>query len=248
MNNINVKFVNGIFQFYDSNNRLIGGFTIKDLIQFIIGVKIFNNINQSEANDIIEQFILSRENKCHFKSHDNSPFMGNVGLLIILNNEFLKYKEKSFETDLALFNEKIQRKIEFVINRSLYEFSNYMLLIFDTILNEIKKDPQKIKIISDLHTCSIKILHQMNICLYNEVKMLSKKYYKLKNRKEIQILEKTISEKPILEKQISEKPILEKSKVTLIEKKPKIIPIEKDKVVINDEQANRYIETSEYVS
>jgi len=247
--NIDVRFISKTFQFYDRTNRLIGGFTIKDLIQFIIGSKIFNNLNHSDANIVIEQYVLTRENKCHFKSHTNSSFMGNIGLLIILNNEYSKYIENNFKTELALFNEEIQNKIEFVVNRRLYELSDYTLSLFDIVLEEIKKDPKKTSVVFNLHTYSIKILHQMNECLYNEMKMLSKKYHKIKKGKfEIPEVLERHKEEP-KEKKSNE--ICEKMN-TLPKLKPENKDVSPEEIKfaqkINDELSNRYIESSEYIS
>jgi len=275
---ISVKFSDHVFHFFDKFNKHIGGFTIRDLVQFISSVKLFNNLNNSECNAIIEQFVISKENKCHFREYTNSPFMGNIGLLIILNNEFSNYIENDFKTDLGLFNNEIQHRIKFIINRSLYELCNYMLKLFNVILNEIKDNPTKTKIVSKIQTCSIKLLHQMNSCFYVEIKMLHKKYHMLKHQnlgnarekfvvvpENDETMHKTLEkigdmgiseqekngtrkldenkkEKNELCKKLNELPTLNPKNAHVHPEKIKLIQ------KISDELANRYIETSEYVS
>lgn len=232
---IKVKYVDNTFKFYDNTNKLIGYFTSRDLAQFMFSLKLFQKNIENEINNIIEQFIISKEN-LQFKSHLVSPFMGNIGLLITLNNDLTNYIKKSFDDDTKMFSPQIKTKMKYIVNHLSYNLMNHTLFIINMIIDEIKNDIQRKLLMDKLNHLSIKLLHEINLILNDDIKTLFKKHYKLKKIVNLHF--------PKSESLFNESKIIPSYKP---KEEIKLQLKEEEEIKPKEEIINRYIETSDYV-
>jgi hypothetical protein len=143
---IMVKFDNEIFSFYDNKKSHLGSFTIKQLLKYIVQDNEFLvNTGMGTSQAIIETFICkNQQNKIRIYDHIASIFMGNLEMLIKLNNSLFKYEkmfEKMFEKDISMCNKKCLLKIK-AFNFTLL---NHTLKIISTISNEYNMNNVEIK-------------------------------------------------------------------------------------------------------
>jgi len=139
---IMVKFDNETFSFYDNKKSHLGSFAIKQLLKYITNDNNFlSSISMGTSSSIIETFICNtQQNKIRIYDHIASIFMGNLEMLIKLNNSLFKY-EKIFEKDSNICNKKCLLKIK-AFNFTLL---NHTLKIISTISNEYKTNNIEIK-------------------------------------------------------------------------------------------------------
>jgi hypothetical protein len=139
---IMVKFDNETFSFYDNKKSHLGSFTIKQLLKYIVNDDDFlSNTGMGTSSAIIETFICNiQQNKIRIYDHIASIFMGNLEMLIKLNNSLFKY-EKLFEKDINICNKKCLLKIK-AFNFTLL---NHTLKIISTISNEYKMNNVEMK-------------------------------------------------------------------------------------------------------
>lgn len=128
-----LKHVENTFILCNNNNTEIGTFTDEDIIKYIT-LKIENNIQQNIYINIIEKYIctVSYENNklidIKFKSHKESPFMGDIEMLISLNDRLKKYESHD--------NYLMRNNIRYFI----YKFNVYILHIISLITEQLKND------------------------------------------------------------------------------------------------------------
>lgn len=128
-----LKHVENTFILCNENETEIGTFTDEDIIKYIT-LKIENNIQQNIYINIIEKYIctVSYENNklidIKFKSHKESPFMGDIEMLISLNDRLKKYESHD--------NYLMRNNIRYFI----YKFNVYILHIISLITEQLKND------------------------------------------------------------------------------------------------------------
>lgn len=135
------------FCFYSHNKTLLGSFNIFQLIKYLskhIDNSFYNNIDGDTSFDIIEKLICTIDNTnsdIKLKSYFESPFMGNIELLINLNNDIFTYENKNLDNDLLkIQNINNKKKINTVVKQFIYLLLNHTLKIIASISKNIKND------------------------------------------------------------------------------------------------------------
>lgn len=154
------------FTFFDQSNSPIGYFTIDQLIKYIGKLQypdFMSGVDINVSADIIETFIVKGATDDYgydiqLVSHMSSPFMGNIEMLMKLNNDI-----KDFENnDMGLYLEKVgDKKIERKVNQCIKEFIyillGHILKIISTVSEHIKSDGSRQNIKESLlrYSCGI---------------------------------------------------------------------------------------------
>ncbi len=140
------------FTFYNSNRSILGSFNFKQILKYIgrqIEPSFYNFVDSGYSEELIKSMLgevlidpITGKINIMLKSHLESPFMGNLDLLIRLNNCFCNYEHKELLLDIAtLHNEKIQYNIKLSIKQFIYLLINHTLKIISIASEEIKNDP-----------------------------------------------------------------------------------------------------------
>jgi hypothetical protein len=144
-NDIDIYIDNDHFDFY-KNNHLIGSFNIEQLLKYMINSNntsnFLYNINMHNSIPIIEQFIckntiVSDSITIQLINSNISPFMGNVELLIKLNNLLNDYETNKLDIILQKVNTEDYLKLNKSIHKIIYIFINYTLKIIAYISQKI---------------------------------------------------------------------------------------------------------------
>lgn len=104
---IMVTFNNNTFTFYDNKKSHLGFFTIEQLLKYITKDQEFlSNVGTGTSDAVIETFICkTHDGKVRIYDHISSIFMGNLEMLVKLNNALFQY-EKKLENNHELSNKK----------------------------------------------------------------------------------------------------------------------------------------------
>lgn len=169
-----VSCVDDKFIFYESINKtLYGSFSIDQLIKYIGSqqLKEFNDattdIGFSES--IIKKFIgdVSVDPDTdkiiiNLKSPLESPLMGNINILININNKIFFYENNKLDNDLGKINDPTDRKkIKRIIKQFIYALLTHTLKVISTISNEIK-DKNKPELKNNLLKYSVGITYRLS--------------------------------------------------------------------------------------
>jgi hypothetical protein len=133
-------FENDKFTFYNSNGSILGSFTFKQIIKYIgkqIDKQFYSNIDSGVSEELIKMMItditidpVTGKLAIILRSHLESPFMGNLDLLIKLNNMLFTYEKTNLLNDLTLIrDEKLQYKLKQSIKQFIYLLLNHTLKI-----------------------------------------------------------------------------------------------------------------------
>ena len=161
------------FTLYNSNKSILGSFNFKQIIKYIgkqIDPTFYNFIDSGFSEELIESMIgeilidpITGKINIILKSHLNSPFMGNIDLLIKLNNAFLKYEVKDLLNDISsINNEKSKYNIKITIKQFIYLFINHTLKIISIITENTKNDPSKIDMNKNLLKYSVSLTYKIS--------------------------------------------------------------------------------------
>jgi hypothetical protein len=166
------------FIFYDKNKNLLGNFNVLQLIKYVTE-KINNsfiNIEIGTSKTIIRQFICKIVEKNGFYkiellNHLESPFMGNIEMLMKLYKCTHKYIYKNLNIDLesSQINIKIQKKIIVIIKQLEYAILNSMMKLIITISEIIKNDTSKKELDDNLLRYSVIVSYRMSRCMKEEI-------------------------------------------------------------------------------
>lgn len=174
-NKQNKKFI-----FKNDLNKYLGSFTIMDIINYIAST-YDKNIN-NESKYIIETFIglidlNDNYANINLLNYTKSPFMGDLEMIIILNNNLAYYIKNELLNNLENFNEKYKDKIKDLIKIFIYKLLNYTLSLINLISYNLNDNQNEIKI--QLLKYSNIIIQFINEYIYAELNNLisQNKYY-----------------------------------------------------------------------
>ena len=175
------------FTIYDDNKNIVGYFTVSHIIKYLANVydsdrQFMTDINLETfktAKQLIKSFVFKIDyNKKNKKSdiiiHDytESGLMGDISLLIELNNLLYEYQEKDLYNDLANLNEHNKIKIEQNIKKFIYLLLNYTIKLIFIISEKIKHlekmDDLKNVLLKYAITCS----HRINLFVQEQLSVI----------------------------------------------------------------------------
>ncbi len=136
------------FTFYDNTNTMLGSFNFRQIVRYIvkqISADFIRDIDVGFSEELIELMIgeisldpITGHSHVKLLSHMESPFMGNISMLIKLNNLFFKY-ENNINNDLAtITNETIKKKICNFVDEFAYLIANHTLRVIAIASEELK--------------------------------------------------------------------------------------------------------------
>jgi uncharacterized coiled-coil protein SlyX len=166
------------FTIYDKDKNLLGNFNVIQLIKFVTE-KINNkfiNIETGTSKTVIRQFIckvIERDGayKVQLLNHLESPFMGNIEMLMKLYKCIHKYISKKLLIDLEIFkiDLKTQKRIILIIKQLEYAVLNSMMKLIVSISEIIKNDTSKKEINDNLLRYSVIVSYRMSIFMKDEL-------------------------------------------------------------------------------
>ena len=165
------------FSFYDYRNSLLGSFNVNQLIKYI-GTQWDNEYAKTfmmdtdigVTIDLIQSLLatveVDKDTKriiIKFKSHLESPFMGNIDMLIKLNNSLHDFEIKHLDNELAkIDNLKTRKYIRIIIKQFIYLMLNHTLKIINLLSDEIKHDSSKKELKETLLKYSAGLTHRIS--------------------------------------------------------------------------------------
>lgn len=160
------------FLFYDKNKKLLGSFNIDQLIKYIVNShkmskNFMSNVDISNASHIIEAFIGKSSpnnptNIIALKDHTTSPFMGNIEMIVSLNNLLHSFEKRRLNGVMMGLDSNDMNKISFIIRQFIIELLNYTLKLLSLITNEIKDNPQHKKLLETISNYSNKVIFRIS--------------------------------------------------------------------------------------
>lgn len=151
---IMVTFNNQTFSFYNNKKSHLGNFAINQLIKYVVSDPTFMpDIAMGTADTVIETFICTnKDGKLRLYDHIASIFMGNLEMLVRLNNAMYDFEKKNTELTESKYLAKIK-----AFNFTLL---NHTLKIISTISSEHKSN-SNMEIKQKLMKYSIGIIYRM---------------------------------------------------------------------------------------
>ncbi len=176
------------FTFYNSNKSILGSFNFKQLIKYIgrqVENNFYSNIESGYSEEMIKSFLGEIlvdpiTGKIHFnlKSHIDSPFMGNIDLLIKLNNLFYHYEKNELNNDLNIIqNEKVQYTLKQSIKQFIYLMINHTLKIIAIATEDNVEQSMKEKLLK----YSVALTYRINSFMKEHLENYNKQYKSLYN-------------------------------------------------------------------
>jgi len=170
------------FTFYDADKNLLGTFTSLQLLKFINYKysSFFQHVEMGVSYDIIKKYILDityndDKLKILLVSHFNSPFMGNVEMLVKLYNDLTRC-EVHVNSELNKFLSKDGKFIEYTIKQLYYLLLNHTLKIIASVSDAIKDDESKSNIKETLLKYSVGIVYKITNLIKNEINLKTLEY------------------------------------------------------------------------
>jgi len=196
------------FTFYNSNKSILGSFNFKQILKYVgkqIDQNFYSHIDSGYSDELIRSMIgevlidpVTSKNNIILKSHIESPFMGNLDLLIRLNNLFFSYETRELLSDLALVkDEKLQYKLKLGIKQFIYLLINHTLKIIAIATEEIKDDPKQEAMKQKLLKYSVALTYRISGFMKEHLENYNNQYKSLYNQ-----LEKLINMKKIINSKI----------------------------------------------
>ena len=199
------------FSIFDENNKPIGHFTIFHLVKYLGDVydvkqqflKEIDSFQLQKAKELIKILIFklkyNKKNKYTdivLLNYSESGFMGDIELLIKLNNQLHKYQTKRLYTDLSNVDIENKIKIEQNIKKFIFMLLNYTLQLISKKSDElINKDTNK-ELKEKLVNYSIGIVYRINIFVQEQLKIINNQNKNIKESIELNIeLKKDLSDK-----------------------------------------------------
>lgn len=177
------------FVFKDIDKRSIGSFSVEDLIKYVSQpydnndefLSYLNKDLYNQAKDIVQKFIVESDyNKLKLHDYQSSQFMGDIEMLINLNDELYEF-EKKIDKELNYVNINNQKKIKTIIQKFIYLLMNYTLQLLSIISEEMKKQNVKPEISNGILHYSTNIMYRLNTFVQCQLNFISQRTDELKN-------------------------------------------------------------------
>lgn len=161
------------FTFYDNRKSLLGSFDLMQLLKYLTNGwdNNFIKVDMGSAADIISKVVGTIEidknnNKIDIKlkPFSEKSLMGNIELLIKLNNDLYQYDKNTLDNDLLKIQDlKIRKKVKLTIRQFNYLLLTHMLRLIKDISEEIKNDNtgDRIKLKASLLKYSVFITYRL---------------------------------------------------------------------------------------
>ncbi len=172
---------------YDENNNVVGYFTIWHIIKYLANIydsdrQFMTDIDLpifKKAKELIKIFIFKidyckKNKRSDIIIHDyvNSGIMGDIGLLIELNNLLYEYQEKELYNDLSNVNDNNKIKIEQNIKKFIYLLLVYTLKLCVIISDKIKNTENYNEMKSIISTYAVICSNRINLFVQEQLSVI----------------------------------------------------------------------------
>lgn len=172
---------------FDNNNNL-GFFTVQHIIKYLSHIydtknqfmKHITDNNFIKAKELIKIFIFKLQYNKQYKNYDiilkdykSSGFMGNIELLIKLNNLLYNYQLEELNNDLLNVNLDNKIKIEQNIKKFIYILLNYTHKLLSIISEQIKNKQNNEELKEMIINYSISIVSRINLFVQEQLKVIN---------------------------------------------------------------------------
>lgn len=187
-----VKYDNATnkFTLFNKQNNLLGSITAVHIIKYItnhLSENFLQNYDTGISTSLINEYIceVSYENgklKVNLKNHINSPFMGNIEMVMKLYTGIQKFIDEQLAIELnnIEISDKIKKSIVSTLNQLIYALLTHMLKLISSISEAIKNDPTKKELKNTLLKYSIGIVYKLSNLSKNDVLNRKNKINKIK--------------------------------------------------------------------
>ncbi len=134
------------FAFYNFNRQPLGTFTVLQLFKYLNGDidTYLVGVNVGASEELIRKYIYNSlrdsENTCELISHVESPFTGNVELLIKLYTDILKV-EQELNTELLTKSIEVAEKIKDRQSKFIYNLLTRILKLSNILIEKLDSNP-----------------------------------------------------------------------------------------------------------
>lgn len=170
------------FVFYDKGKNLLGHITVLQLLKFINSnyPTFLGNIDVASSVDIIKKYLCDvydsgNDFQIKIVSHLESPFTGNIEMLVKLYNDLLRC-ETQIKLELAKFSQKDAKFIEYTIKQLHYVLLNHLLKIISSVSDAIKDDNSKKDVKDTLLKYSVGVVYKLTNLIRDEINQKSLEY------------------------------------------------------------------------
>ena len=222
------------FIFYDYKNTLLGSFNISQLIKFLYTPYTKNTDNNDTTSfELIRNLIFDVELEnddieIKFRSYMDSPFTGNLEMLLKLSSGLKDYEE-NIENELSKFDDqRMKKKLKLLLKQFSYCLLNHILRVIYSISEEIKNDNSKKELKDKLLRYSVGINYRIGSYVISQLNNQIEQNNKI-SRNMINLLEvksKVLQKVENLEKTLCKQNDKINDLIEAIENKKNIKPID----------------------
>lgn len=123
------------FSFFTPSFSLIGSFTSDQLVKYLVDPidtdnRFLSDVKYQKAKEIIKRFVGSpgpSKGKLTLLDANSSPFMGNVEMLIRLNNNLHEFEQRVLPKIIPIIDRPYASEIKNVINKFIYYMLNHTM-------------------------------------------------------------------------------------------------------------------------
>lgn len=160
------------FMFYDRNKNFLGSFSVYEFIKYItshINTLFLPEINFEPNRFIIEKYVCivkyNEKSSCKYiinmLNYFESPFMGNIEILIKLYTFIHEYENEELQKELSKLSTNEAPKVLKFFNNMLYTLLDHILKIIAALINKLSSnDNPKIK--DSLLNYSVAIMYRLS--------------------------------------------------------------------------------------
>lgn len=160
------------FIFYDNKNLLLGQISISHIIKYLSSPYIKNKESFELIKKLIFEININKNTsnvEILIKPYNETPFTGNLEMLLKLSNGMKEY-EKKLESELLKIDKiNIRKKINIIINQFNFCLLNHMLKVIHSISEQIKNDTDNKDLKDKLLKYSLGINYRIGIYIKNQL-------------------------------------------------------------------------------
>ena len=161
------------FSFYNNFHTLLGSFTVYQLVKYVAKncEKFLDDVSNGTSDALIETFICTNKTgKLVLLDHISSNFMGNLEMLIRLNNCLFQYEKEKLIIHVQNATIEHQKKIISSVKTLIFMLLNHTFKIIVTISDELKRNPTNDKVLENkLMKYSVGIVYRLSYYIKNIV-------------------------------------------------------------------------------
>jgi hypothetical protein len=166
-----IKYEKGrkTFSFLNHVGDIVGSFSVPQLIKYLTeseSSEFIQRIDQEtyrESSRIIEQYLLRKEtNRIVLLANTESPFMGDVEMLIRLNKALYNFEQNELHERLEkIESEKIRRRVTLILKRTFYLLLSHTLRVIFIATDAVRNDLGKMELKDHFINYSIGIVYRL---------------------------------------------------------------------------------------